>query len=260
MRRAGAFVVATLGVLAVLGLAPATARAAQKAVVEIDGAEVHQFANASSPVLGTLKVDATITVSTDMIRDVRGEYWYKTKLDSGDFGYVRAKELVTSRLEREMRDFGVDMSRPTSVADTTSPPWTFVIRAMGLGGANTTNGFEAGGEGEATFCALFWEHGYLHRMFSLGGVYSVFPNDTIIAGSVVLRLYSESVSEPELRFRFGDSTKTSQLVGGVNAGWNYPFVMGPSMQLSLYLEAGSYFGFTTGYTHLWASLGLGIHF
>jgi hypothetical protein len=233
--------------------------AAQRAIVQVDEAVVLQSPNNTSLILERLKVDRLIMVSSEMVRDVDGEYWYKVKLGSGEFGYIRISDVSTPGLDDELRDFGVDMHRPTQTVGAYG--WIFAIRAMGLGGGMPgVSGVWAGGEGEATLNLLFFTPGYLRRMLAVGCTYSKVGREHVVAGTLVYRFYTHWTSEPELRFRLGTIQESKTLVGGFNFGWRYPFSLNHGIHMAAYFEAGSYRRFAAGaLPMLWASAGLGFH-
>jgi hypothetical protein len=249
-------------------LLPAAAWASQNGLVTSLSAEVHQFPNASSPLLGSMPKNTKIRMSSDVVRDVRGEYWYKTRLPSGEAGYVRAADVKGDELERELKVAGVTPSHaPADDPDEGSLPWTFVIRVMGLGGVSTgpsglNAGLEGGGEGELSMSVFPTSHGYLHRMLSVGAAVQYFSyKETAALASLIYRFYSEGRLETEARFRIGEGLTSSSLLFGANIGVRYPFSLDSSSLFCGYLEAGGLgAASTTVPAHIFVSAGLGYHF
>jgi hypothetical protein len=249
-------------------LLPLAALASQAGKVISLSAEVHQFPNASSPLLGSLPKESKIRMSSEVVRDSRGEYWYKTRLTSGEMGYVRAADVKGEELEKELKAAGVTPSHaPSEDPDEGILPWTFVVRVMGLGGYSTgptglTGGLEGGGEGELSMSAFPASHGYRHRMLSIGAAAQYLSyQETALLASVIIRFFSEGRAEPELRLRVGDGLTSSSLLFGVNFGVRYPFSLDSNSLFCGYLEGGALgAASTTVPAHIFVSAGLGYHF
>src|SRR4051812_33584678 len=83
--------------------------AAQDGRITADLAEVHQYPNETSPVLGSIQKDVSVKLSNQLVRDVHGVYWYKVRVpQSGGLGYLRAKEVKALQLDRSLRQAGID--------------------------------------------------------------------------------------------------------------------------------------------------------
>lgn len=242
----------------VLNWGVSSAVASQKAEVIQDQTPVFESPQYASSVISILPKGTVLFSSSKMIRDHEGTYWYKIQLPSKMFGYIHANALLTSELKQDLHEVGV--SRSIEVPEGGDHPWTFLIRGMVLAGSSSAKGFELGGEGEFTVCVPFSSNGYLHRLLSLGMAYIPLPMDPVIAGAAVIRVYEESRFEPELRLRVGQGLRSGSLEGGVNLGIDYPLSFDYRNHLSAYFEAGSLFAFSGATSHIWGSMGLGLHF
>ncbi|MGK5084166.1 SH3 domain-containing protein [Bdellovibrionota bacterium FG-1] len=246
------------------GLITSPAYAVQNAKVMVDASEVHQMAGLNSPVLGVLARDTALKISSGLLKDAHGEYWYKMRMESGVLGYVQAKDVAPEKLDEALKGTGhqplsVKQSEPVNEGRL---PSIFLIRAMGVGGYEfTSDGFEAGFDGEFSVSLLPFSHGYRHRMLSLGVAVESLWTDTSLMGSFIYRIYSGSRVEPEVRVRFGQGLNSSSLVVGGNFGVDYPFSLDSGAHLSGYVEAGVLTGINSGApTHVSVLAGLGFHF
>ena len=246
------------------------AHAAQKGLVIGDPAEVFQLPSATSSKLGNLPKNSPIRLSNQTVRDMQGEVWYKTRLVSGEFGYVRAKSVRPLELNRDLRDAGLSELATARGMDESDPEkdpgssrgWIFVLRAMGLGAyESNSKSYGAGGEGEVSVSLLPFAQGYLRRMFSGGVVYQLLPKETVIGGSLIYRLYMETSAEPELRLRVGQGLTSGSLVIGGNFGVRYPFSLDSGAHFSGYLELGGLGSLKAkAPVHVFGSAGVGFHF
>src|SRR5690606_16386959 len=58
-----------------------------------DQASVHDLPNGTAPVLGQVRRGDWVPLSSEMAKDVYGEYWYKTRTEEGQYGYVRVEAV-----------------------------------------------------------------------------------------------------------------------------------------------------------------------
>jgi len=244
-----------------------SALASQSAVVIANSAEVHQFANATSPLVGTLTKDTRFRMSSEVVRDSRGEYWYKMRIPAGEVGYIRAIDVRGDSLEQALKYAGVTAAHAPVDSPSEEQPWTFVARFMGLGGFYTgplgvAGAFEAGGEGEFSMSLFPGSHGYLHRMVSVGVAVQAFSAPEVaVLGSFIYRFFSEDLLEPEIRLRVGDGLSSGNFLVGANAGVRYPFSLDTNALFCGYLEAGGLAAVTASVPlHMFVSAGLGYHF
>jgi len=252
---------AFLGFLVLIAV-PSSAWAVQRGVVLTDQAEVHQFPNRTSPEITKVQVNAEVFLSNELVQDVNGEYWYKVRTPQSETGYIRAQDVRALKVQRELREAGIDPGK--SVEPIRSSAWTVLARLMGFGGYGLTpNQVDYGGEFELSFCPLLNQRGYYHRILGIGGVVQYLPNDLFVGGSATLRIYTERLWEPEFRFRFGQGLTSQSLMGGVNAGIQFPFSISTDRYFAGYVEAGGLVGVIpviAAPIHLWGGAGIGFHF
>ena len=253
-------------VFCVFTLSADVAWAAQQAKVTAEAAEVHQLPNSTSPQLTVLSKDTVIKISSDFVRDMRGEYWYKMRLITGDFGYVRARDVRPALLDRALREAGMDTVRGQPHEDDgKGEPTTVTLRAMGIIGYEfNSKVIEPGGEVEGAVSLFSWGHesgGRGQGMIMGGGAVQILSTEFVVAGSLIYRFYTESRLEPELRIRGGYGITSGSVVGGANFGVRYPFSLDSEEHFDGYLEAGALGSFAdTAPVHIFGSLGVGYHF
>lgn len=261
-------IVTSLAFVALGGVTTPAVQAAQRAEVLPDTAAVHQYPNRTSPEVGRVRKGSLVPLSSDLLQDVNGEYWYKLRQDAGNYGYVRANEVFTEDTIRGLHQAGI--SRVEVQDATRQLPWIFCLRAMGLGGAqftfaggsSPTPAITYGGEGEFTFTPLIGVHGYWHRFFSVGAAFQYFTPEPIASLSAVFRFYTERVWEPELRLRFGRSLTTDSWEAGGTFGVQIPFSVASRSYLAGYVELGGVTGLQllVSPIYTWLSAGIGWHF
>ncbi len=258
--------------LVILGCVSLEALAAQDAKVIGVDVVLYNLPNHTSPPIATLARGSTVKVSNEFRKDVHGEYGYKAQSPKGEYGWVRANEIVTAEIEGNRQWGGYDI-RHHEDADRRTSHWTFLLRGMGLAGKQTfTTGATYGGEGEFTICPLWNEKGYYHRILGVGVAYQVqrqgLASSRLIAGSLVYRIFTHARAEPEVRLRLGKQTPSEFLVFGANLGVRYPFSLYEGIHFAGYLEAGSLIpvsrpealaGAQTSIA-FWVSAGIGLHF
>jgi len=237
-----------------------------------DNTIVYQSPMRSSTQVAVLNQGTAVETSSYIFKGLEGEYWYKVRINSNQYGYVLADDLNTSTLQNELKAAGIGTK--VDEIGPTSGPWNFLIRAMGLAdylpdggplgftsGGSVTSVFGVGGEGEFSVCIPFADHGFFHRFFALGTSFSVLPTQNVLSLSAILRMYQESRFEPELRLRVGDDLTSGLMMTGLNLGVSYPFSYYYGTHVSGVFEVGSLLAVTNPLVlHVWASVGLGLHF
>ncbi len=111
INRASTWLAIFLCVTGFLFGAPRQTLASQDGVVTSEVADVHQYPNHTSPKVSLLQKGESVKISSKMVRDLRGEYWYKIRFRPKEMGYVRAKDVDAKALIREMRDAGIDQEK-----------------------------------------------------------------------------------------------------------------------------------------------------
>ena len=253
----------TLLVLALALLAAVPAHAVQRARIRSDGTPVHQYPNLTSPQISTLSADTMLPVSTDMVRDVNESfYWYKIRLETGEYGYVQANRIQTEGNLEAAKDQGIDVDAVDAVPRE-EHPWTFALRAMGIGGYQVSEPQTGllGAEVELSSCLRLGQRAYARRQFGLGAALQMIRESQIVLGSFIYRIFSDSRTEPEVRLRGGVDTTDSFGVLGLSAGLRHPFSTTYKAHLAGYVEAGFLAPLAKGAAfRVHGSAGLGFHF
>jgi hypothetical protein len=253
-----------LAILAFVFLTPLASFAYQLGLVIEDQVMVYPSADWKTTPLSKLVRGNTVHISSSMIKDQDGTYWFKAKLPNGVLGYVPAAALQPSAIFEDLAESGIQKigvnGKVDAVIDHEST-WNFTVRGMGMfGPIQGEKKWKPNAEGEVSFCIPFAEHGYGHRMLSLGVAYLTFANDPVLASSWIYRIYVSDWFEPELRLRAGMATASKTLEGGFNFGFNHPLGSPASTHVAAYAEFGSMVNASTSLIRLWGSLGLGLHF
>ncbi len=247
--------------LALAGFAPTAARAAQEAIVLLENAEVHHVPDRAAPVIVYLPKGSRIRVSSDTYRKKDGEHWFKTRLQTGEFGYIRANYVLTG--ERRGRLIAAGMGvEDAPVKPDEDEVWTYLVRVMGLGGYGSRLARAVyGGEAEVSLCLASSAKAYERRMLGLGIAYANLRDTQFFGVSFVFRFFQRSITEPEIRLRLGWDEKAGSPAIGVILGLRYPFSLTPGPHFAAYIETG---GMTVASSksaaNVFGSLGLGYHF
>ncbi|MCC7441590.1 MAG: hypothetical protein IT285_08155 [Bdellovibrionales bacterium] len=246
---------------AALALAlPGQAWASQWATISAEEAPVHQFANGTSPVLGRFVRGERIPVSSDLIRDVFGDYWYQTLTQTGGKGFVSARHLLADK-DRDAQDgMGLQIGTRPRVEEQGSKGWTIALRALGAGAfVSGGAGLGAGGEFEAAMNLLLGERHHLRRMFALAPFAAFASGGAVFGGGLVFRPYVASRLEPEARIRSGvfSGDDESAFGAGLALGSRYPLSLVPGPHFALSLEASGFAGLEAP-NPIFASVGFGV--
>jgi len=153
-------------VIICLGFFSHTVGAHQTADVIGTESKVYESPSQQAKFMMSLNPGEKVFISSKMVQDEEGVFWYKIKISSGGYGYIQANDVIPRSLQRELRQSGLAQADRTpsssaSVSELNPTPWDFLLRAMALGGVNTLHQLSYGGEGEATFCLPLRGHGYL---------------------------------------------------------------------------------------------------
>jgi hypothetical protein len=214
-------------------------------------------------VIDRLPRGARLPVSDRMVKDVFGDYWFKTRLESGAYGYIPAKAIRTTTMLDEQRNAGLQ-EREIDRVDGGDVRWTYVLRAMVAGGMALSGGtIGMGGEGELTFTPFLNSEGYDRRKLSVGGFFQLAGETTAFGASAVYRIFSPKRFEPEFRLRAGMISAEGESAFGAGAcvGVRYPFTMSGGRHFAAYAEGQSFIGFSASTSVLVSlALGLGYHF
>lgn len=240
------------------------AHAVQRARIREGGAQVYQYPNPSSPLLATLAAGTLIPASSEMVRDVtlNREYWYKVRLETGEYGYARADRLQTEGSLDLAKEKGIDLDAVNALPRE-ELPWTFALRTMVIGGYRLTEPQSGllGGEGELSVCLLLDERAYARRRLALGAAIQQVGAGSVALGSFIYRVFADSRAEPEIRIRSGVDLTAGGGVAGLSVGVRHPFSTTYGSHLAGYLEAGFLAPFSREVPfRVLASAGLGFHF
>ena len=226
---------------------------------------VHKEPRSSSPELGVFQQGQLIRVSDAPVRDLVGAAWYRTRLPDGKIGYISIRDIRLATVQQMQTENGIDVNAGDGGADPGGSGWLFTVRGMGLGAAEFLN-YTIGTsyEGEVSMNLGWGLRGYARRRFALGAAYVGFGDTSLILGSFVSRLFTESRTEPEVRVRLGMEPETNALCGGLNFGLRWPFSLMTGAHLSGYVEGSGLMIFRDGGANAVpiASLGagIGLHF
>lgn len=235
------------------------AQASQWGEIMVADAPIHQYPNSTSPIVGTYSQSKVIPLSSEMVKDVFGDYWYQTRTEEGNKGFVSAKHVLTKESAELQVAVGVqDLTRDR--AEEAYEPWTFTFRFL-LGYGVATQPTEKGlhMDVEGTVNLLFNEKYYLRRMLAFGPFYESLGEGSAIGGSLVYRMFTQGEPDPEFRFRMASLSTgdASAFAMGVGVAARFPFSGGGGPHAAFFLEASLLAGLSSP-TPLFASLGAGI--
>jgi len=233
-----------------------------------DQAALHDLPHTSSPQVEFLEKGERVRLSDRLIQDVDGVYWYKARTRDQIWGYLKADHVKGSGLDVQMGSVGIQDEKLRSPDQTSKGRWFATLRLMGSGVAlSSPFRLKGGGEGEFSWNLPLGSGAYESRRLALGAFYSSLGDASAWGGSVIYRMFTQSLNEPEFRLRGGSLSQggVSSFAVGLSGGGRFPLSRRLSSMMALYLEGGLLFSTSsTGpssnsfITHL--SAGLGFHF